>query len=243
MPLFDSNGNLLVNDIYTTDNYNFIYNGIDYYRISSANNTITTGVQKNKDSVDYNIIIKTDTAEYTCYNVALAPDSYYIGATWVFKMYDFMVFKVIYNDHWANKIEYKTCRKTSDTDITYKISFPKELRIFMDAPGEDSYYFSNEFEIIQPWFIIDNTCNSLIIDNSIIQLNNGTYTELSIFQEIKRILNNNGIDIRLDNNQFYYKLNGHNVNTLCPNSINNCLYFKNLVLQSKKDTFFITFVK
>lgn len=243
VPLFDSNGNLLVNDIYTTDNYNFIYNGVDYYRISSANNTITTGVQKNNDSVDYNIIIKTDTAEYTCYNIALAPDSYYISPTWVFSNNNFMVFKVIYNDHWTNKIEYRTCRKTGGTDITYKISFPKELRIFMDTPSENSYYYSNEFEIIQPWFIIDNTCNSLIIDNSIIQLNNGTYTELSIFQEIKRILNNNGIDIRLDNNQFYYKLNGHNVNTLCPNSINNCLYFKNLILQSKKDTFFITFVK
>lgn len=241
VPLFDSNGNLLVNDIYTIDNYNFIYNGVDYYRISSANNTITTGIQKNKDSVDYNIIIKTDTAEYTCYNVALAPDSYYIGPTYVFNNYDFMVFKVIYNDHWTNKIEYRTCRKESNSDVTYKISFPKELRIFMNAPEDDSYYYSNEFEIIQPWFIIDNTCNSLIIDNSIIQLNNGTYTELSIFQEIKRKLN--GIDIRLDNNQFYYKLNGHNVSTLCPNSINNCLYFKNLILQSKKDTFFITFVK
>lgn len=243
VPLFDSNGNLLVNDIYTTDNYNFIYNGVDYYRISSANNTITSGVQKKNDSVDYDIIIKTDTAEYTCYNVALAPDSYYIGPTWVFSNNNYMVFKVIYNDHWTNKIEYRTCRKEGGPEITYKISFPKELRIFLNAPGEDSYYYSNEFEIIQPWFIIDNTCNSLIIDNSIIQLNNGTYTELSIFQEIKRILNNNGIDIRLDNNQFYYKLNGHNVNTLCPNSINNCLYFKNLILQSKKDTFFITFVK
>lgn len=243
VPLFDSNGNLLVNDIYTTDNYNFIYNGVDYYRISSANNTITTGIQKNNDSVDYNIIIKTDTAEYTCYNVALAPDSYYISPTWVFSNNNFMVFKVIYNDHWTNKIEYRTCRKTGGKEITYKISFPKELRIFLDAPEDNAYIFSNEFEIIQPWFIIDNTCNSLIIDNSIIQLNNGTYTELSIFQEIKRILNNNGIDIRLDNNQFYYKLNGHNVNTLCPNSINNCLYFKNLILQSKKDTFFITFVK
>lgn len=243
VPLFDSNGNLLVNDIYTTDNYNFIYNGVDYYRISSANNTITTGVQKNKDSVDYDIIIKTDTAEYTCYNIALAPDSYYISPTWVFTNNNYIVFKVIYNDHWTNKIEYRTCRKESGPEITYKISFPKELRIFLNAPEDDSYYFSNEFEIIQPWFIIDNTCNSLIIDNSIIQLNNGTYTELSIFQEIKRILNNNGIDIRLDNNQFYYKLNGHNVNTLCINSINNCLYFKNLILQSKKDTFFITFVK